>query len=93
MDGKFDSDYYVAIATVVPLLYITLFLQGQLMQKYSKRIGEAIGEQMAAYFSVTSSWFRGEYKIQQIRVLAKSIFFFALYLTISIYVVLGSYSA
>lgn len=32
MKDSFNSDFYITAATVIPLLYITLFLQGQVIQ-------------------------------------------------------------
>ena len=34
---SFNSNFYITTATVIPLLYITLFLQGELIQNLAKR--------------------------------------------------------
>jgi hypothetical protein len=39
MKDSFNSNFYIAAAAVAPLLYITLFLQGQTIQNLSQRIG------------------------------------------------------
>jgi hypothetical protein len=50
MKEKFNPDFYIAVATVVPLLYITLFLQGQLVQDFAKKTGPKYAA-MSDYFS------------------------------------------
>lgn len=39
MKETFNPDFYIAVATVVPLLYITLFLQGRSVQHFAKKFG------------------------------------------------------
>ena len=40
MKDSFNSDFYITAATVIPLFYITLFLQGNLVQGLAKRVGD-----------------------------------------------------
>jgi hypothetical protein len=86
MSDQFNSDYYITIATVVPLLYITLFLQGQLMQDLTKRIGAANGKQVVAALSVATSWSQGEFKLIQIWTLAKAFFYVDFFFSLFIYI-------
>lgn len=41
MKDSFNTNFYLAAATVVPLFYITLFLQGQMVQNLALRFVEA----------------------------------------------------
>jgi hypothetical protein len=38
MKDSFNSNFYITAATVIPLLYITLFLQGQLIHDLAKKL-------------------------------------------------------
>jgi hypothetical protein len=43
MKDNFNSNFYITAATVIPLLYITLFLQSQIIQNLSRsflRVGQ-----------------------------------------------------
>lgn len=40
MKDSFNSNFYITAATVIPLFYITLFLQGSLVQGFAKRVGD-----------------------------------------------------
>lgn len=39
MSSDFNHDFYVTTATVIPLLYITLILQSEQVQKFAKIVG------------------------------------------------------
>lgn len=48
MKDNFNSNFYITAATVIPLLYITLFLQSQIIQNLSRsflRVGAKISDQ------------------------------------------------
>ncbi len=42
MKDSFNSNFYITAATVIPLLYITLFLQDNLVQNLAKRVGNKL---------------------------------------------------
>jgi hypothetical protein len=51
MKDSFNSNFYITAATVIPLLYITLFLQGQMIQNLQKRMDRLYysGERTSRY--------------------------------------------
>jgi hypothetical protein len=89
MDANFNSDYYVAIITVVPLLYITLFLQSAAIQDFSKKVGAVYARQVFILLLSIDDFIHGELKSEKRISFAKAFLFtiyvggLAIYLTLA----------
>lgn len=56
MKNSFNSDFCITAATVIPLLYITLFLQGQLIQDLAQRVGSRYMSHSKALVDILGRW-------------------------------------
>lgn len=90
MDGQFDSNYYIAIVTIVPLLYITLFLQSEFMHGFSETVGMAYGKQLAIILNILDDWSHRKFRLGQVWALIKVFFFVVYFIGPSLYVVIAS---
>lgn len=90
MDGNFNSEYYITIATVVPLLYITLFLQGDAIQDFSKKLSVTFVRQSFILFSSLDDLIHGNLKLKQIAPLLKAFLFTVYAVGPTIYLVLAA---
>lgn len=66
MENNFNHDFYVTVATVVPLLYITLFLQGQQVQDFGKKLGGMIDKSSEGFGRILGSWSEGKFQLKHI---------------------------
>jgi predicted membrane-bound spermidine synthase len=54
MNNGFNHDFYVTAAAVIPLLYITLFLQGQLIEDIAKTVNRIATRNVRVFQSLVS---------------------------------------
>ncbi len=94
MADSFNHDFYITIATVLPLLYIALFLQGDSIQNFTKKVGISYDKVTVDLVAAIFDWFKGRFSIHHtwtmIRAIMRAVFFWSFILVPTIFALLAT---
>lgn len=64
MKDSFNSNFYITAATVIPLLYITLFLQSQMIQNLAKWVTDINEKRLMIAHRIMEIWADKSFRIR-----------------------------